>query len=153
MTPTKHREYDMSSKLLITELNELSVSKLILALAEHKYSVEELGEAIQLELDGQKRSTALEALKTAVTDETELNEALAAKIAGENRKTAIAAITDATELESPHRTRPPGLYVCKGKAVTTKAGMKSSGDEIKEGMIPGESADKLLKKGFLEVEE
>lgn len=56
----------MSSKLLITELNELSVSKLTLALAEHDYTSEELWEAIQIERDGQNRSTAILAIENAL---------------------------------------------------------------------------------------
>lgn len=87
----------------------------------------------------------------------ELNEALTAEIAGENRKTAVtaikAAITDAVEVQKEPKGRKPGVYVCDGKAITTKAGIKSSGDEVTEGMITSESAEKLVKKGFLEVQD
>ena len=127
MTPVKHREDNMSTKLAITALIALSVSALTEQVESGEYSAEEL------------------------------NEALAAETAGENRKTALtaikAAITDATADAEEPKGRAAGLYVCAGKAITTKAGMKSSGDEIKEGMISGSSAEKLVKKGFLEVQE
>ena len=108
-------------------------------------------------LAGLSVSALTEHVESGTYNVEELNKALAAEIAGENRKTALtvikAAITDATaEAEEP-KGREPGLYVCQGKAITTKAGIKSSGDEITEGMIPSESAEKLLEKGFLEVEK
>lgn len=127
MTPVKHREDNMSTKLAVTALIALSVSALTEQVESGEYSAEEL------------------------------NEALAAETAGDNRKTALtaikAAITDATADAEEPKGRKPGVYVCDGKAITTKAGIKSSGDEVTEKMITEDSYEKLLEKGFLEVQE
>ncbi len=117
----------MYNKLAITALVALSVSALTAEVESGEYSAEEL------------------------------NEALAAETAGENRKTALtaikAAITDATAGAEEPKGRKPGVYVCHGKAITTKAGIKSSGDEVTEKMVTEDSYEKLVKKGFLEVQE
>lgn len=88
----------------------------------------------------------------------ELNEALAAETAGDNRSTAIkeikAALADAMSgADKEPEGRKPGLYVCAGKSITTAAGIKGPGDEIKEGMLHDNSRELLVEKGYLEVEK
>lgn len=117
----------MSTKLAITALTSLSVSALTKHVESGEYSVEELNEALDAEKAGENRKTALTVIKAAITDAT-------------------------VEAEEP-KGRAAGLYVCDGKSITTKAGIKSSGDEVTEKMISGSSAEKLVKKGFLEVQE
>ena len=84
----------------------------------------------------------------------ELNEALAAEIADQNRSTAVkeikAALADALADDKPEEVTA-GLFVCKGKAITTAAGIKVAGDEIKAGMLSEKSIETLTKKKYLEV--
>ena len=82
----------------------------------------------------------------------ELEAALAAEKAGSNRSTAIEAIEDAATVPTEEAEEiTAGVFVCKGKAVTTAAGIKGPGEEITKGMIPDDNIQKLVAKKFLEV--
>ena len=61
---------------------------------------------------------------------------------GECRSTAIAALQNALEAAAP-------LVVCDGKSITTRAGIKVAGDEIKDGMLSAESVKELTEKGYI----
>ena len=106
----------------ILELLALSVAKLEAELAASTYTADELQQAIDAEAAGENRSTAIKALQEALDGLKESEEA-----AGEK------------------------LFVCDGKAITTKAGIKAGGDEITEGMLSAESIEKLLEKEYLEI--
>lgn len=115
------------SKLLIVELIALSVAKLEAELAANSYTAAELQEALDAEAAGENRSTALKEIKAALAD---------------------ALAPD----EEPEETTA-GLFVCAGKSITTKAGIKVAGDEIAEGMLPEESVELLIEKKYLEIRD
>lgn len=120
----------MSNKLVTASLIALSVSALTEQVESGEYSAEELNEALAAETAGENRKTALTAIKAAITD-----------------------ATPSTKGKKPVK-RKAGIYVCKGKAITTRGGLKAAGDEVTEKDLPcKESAKKLLEKGFLEVQE
>lgn len=103
----------------ILELIALSVAKLEAELAANSYTAEALTEAIAAEKADQNRVTAIEALED-----------------------AMSALEDEDEAEQ-------GLFVCAGKSITTAAGIKVAGDEIKDGMLPETSVKALLEKGYI----
>lgn len=104
----------------ILELIALSVAKLEAELAANSYTAEALTEAIAAEKADQNRVTAIEALQDAMP----------------------ALEDEAEEIKA-------GLFVCAGKSITTAAGIKVAGDEIKDGMLPETSIDALLEKGYI----
>lgn len=86
-----------------------------------------------------------------------LRQLLAAEEGDKNRSTAAGAIkvaiSDILEGDNEPEARAPGVYVCQGKSVTTKGGLKGPGASVSEKDMSEESAKKLIAKGFLEVQE
>lgn len=118
----------MSDKLATTALLALSVAALAAELEAGNYTAADLNEALAAEVDGENRSTAVKEIKAALAD----------AMAGED--------------EEPEETTA-GLFVSAGKSITTAAGIKVAGDEIKEGTLPASSIEKLLEKEYLEIRE
>lgn len=114
----------MSNKLAIAALVALPVSALAAELETGAYSAEELNEALAAETADQNRSTAVKEIKAALAD----------AMSGD----------EVEEIKA-------GIFVCAGKSITTGAGIKVAGDEIKEGMLPEESIEQLIVKNYLEV--
>ena len=106
----------------IQELIALSVAKLVDALDADTYTAEELNEAIQLERDGQNRSTAIEAIEDALKD-----------------------------VEAVDKLEAAGLVVAKGKSITSLVGIRDAGEEVTaEMLVHGDkSLEQLHKAGFL----
>jgi len=119
----------MSTKLVTAALIALSVSKLEDELKTGAYSATELNEALDAETAGDDRSTAVKELKAALSD----------------------ALALEAEANKPAPVVTAGTFVCKGKSITTAAGIKVAGDEIKAGMLPEKSAKILLDKKYLET--
>ena len=113
------------SKLLIVELVALSVAKLEAELAANSYTAEELQEALDAEAAGENRSTALKEIKAALAD---------------------TITEDVEEITA-------GIFVCAGKSITTKAGIKVAGEEITDGMLPEDSVKALVEKKYLEIRD
>jgi len=113
--------------MTIEELIKLSVKDLGTELEKGGRSVEELKELLRAEEEGENRSTAVKEIK--------------------------AAIADASEDDTDSNKRASGVYVKAGKSVTTKSGIKGPGDLVKPEDLPEKSAEHLVKKGYLEVQE
>lgn len=109
----------MRNKLAVAALVALSVSALAAEVESGEYTAEELNEALAAEIAGQNRSTAIKEVKAALAD----------AMSGDEVEESTA-----------------GLFVCAGKTLTTGAGIKVAGDEIKEGMLPEKSVKSLLEK-------
>ena len=79
----------------------------------------------------------------------ELNEAIVLERDSQNRSTAIEAIEDVLE---DGADKPSGLVVAKGKSITSKVGVRDSGEEVTADMLPnGEKSLELLEKAGILV--
>ncbi len=116
----------MSGKLAITALVALSVTALADSLAAEEYTVDEINEALEAEISGQNRSTAVKEIKAALAD------AMAGGTVKENTA---------------------GTFVRKGKSITTRAGIKVGGDQLYEGDLPEDALKQLAAKGYVEERE
>jgi len=105
----------------------LSVAKLEAELSTGEYTADELTAAIELEnAKDEPRKTAVEAMESRLLP------------------AQAPAPAPAPAPEAGHR-------VAKGKAVTTKAGIKSEGDLITAAMLAGgeDALTHLIKKGYI----